>query len=1229
MKKSTLLLMVLCVLTLQMSAQNKNPEKEKEAARMASEPASISLEKLIKEKSDTYVITSESVSKLSGIRHVYLRQAINGLEVYGTESSVHIDKSGNTVMSHNRFLADIENTLTKNSQGISASQAVSSVARQMGYTISGLAEIKSLGGNNKAVVFNKAGVSLAEIPAKLMYYYREGVGTQLVWELSIAETTTTDWWNFRVDASNGNIIDKDNWTASCNIMDGHNDHFHSEGSVYSASFVGPLNEEEAALLNTNISFQPSFIEEESALVGGYRVYAMPVESPNHGGRTLENDPDNAIASPFGWHDTDGVAGPEFTDTRGNNVDAHKGSDRPDGTASLTFDFPIDLTQNPASNTAPYITNLFYWNNIIHDVLYHYGFDEVSGNFQENNYGNGGLGSDSVNANAHASGNCNANFGTPNDGSNPTMNMFLCSNSSPSHDGGLDAGVVTHEYGHGVSNRLTGGPSNTSCLNNQEQMGEGWSDFYGLMLTIEPGDTGADARGVGTYLLGQPITGTGVRTQKYSTDFAVNNHTYDDIITAVAPHGVGEIWATMLWDMTWAIIDTDGFDPDFYNGTGGNNVALALVTEALKLQPCSPGFVDGRDAILAADQALYGGAHVCEIWEAFARRGLGYSADQGSTSSKTDGTEAFDLPPTFSGLNVVEEVCLSGGVQSGLSGGNPAGGVYSGTGVTDDGNGTTFTFDPSVAGTGAVTVSYMVNDFCSGLPTTLTDDINVTNAPPEIICVGSGLIPMTGTQTSNPGVAIPDNNTTGVTSTMVVTEDVTITDLDVNVDIPHTWVGDVTVTVKSPAGTTAVIIDRPGRVSSGFGCSQNDILATLDDEAASPVEDECQSATPTIDGSFIPNNPLSVFDGESTMGTWEINVTDAVGGDTGTLNSWGLDYDYEVTAPVLDVILDGTGNATINAEDLLFSATVECGSFTVLAGSPLAPTVSFTCSDVGTNNIDVEVTNDSGAASLCTAIVNVISNGGGGPLSCPGDITQDTDAGTCSAVVTYSVDSPAGCSGGTLTQTAGLASGSAFPIGTTTNTFVYDDGVNPVDTCSFDITIIDAELPVVVCPADQTVVPTTGNQYTLPDYFGTGEATATDNCTSPLTITTQSPAAGTLLDPGTHTITLTAEDGSANVGSCTFELIVDGTAGVNDNSLDIASVQMHPNPTSGILIISNPNQLSLDKLSVFDLRGRLIKSVNLNTMGLEKSIDVSEMAPSTYLILIQGKDGQVTKRLIKE
>jgi hypothetical protein len=227
--------------------------------------------------------------------------------------------------------------------------------------------------------------------------------------------------------------------------------------------------------------------------------------------------------------------------------------------------------------------------------------------------------------------------------NATLKDDGSGNDPFQRDGDLDNVIIAHEYGHGISNRLTGGPSQAGCLQNEEQMGEGWSDYFGLVLTMKPGDTRNDYRGIGTYALGEGIAGRGLRTKFYNTDFAVNDFTYNSIKTQAVPHGVGSVWATMLWDLTWDLIDRYGFDPDIKNGTGGNNIALQLVMDGLKLQPCSPGFVDGRDAILEADQLLYGGANRCLIWRAFAKRGLGENASQGSTSSRSDGVENFDIP----------------------------------------------------------------------------------------------------------------------------------------------------------------------------------------------------------------------------------------------------------------------------------------------------------------------------------------------------------------------------------------------------------------------------------------------------------------------------------------------------------------------------------------------------------------------------------------------------------
>jgi len=239
--------------------------------------------------------------------------------------------------------------------------------------------------------------------------------------------------------------------------------------------------------------------------------------------------------------------------------------------------------------------------------------------------------------------------------NPFVNVTMSSTppGTVNLDGDIDNGVVGHEFFHGVSNRCTGGGSG-ACLGNAEEGGEGWSDYNALMLTTDWStalitDGFNKKRPIGTYAFGQSPTGAGIRLYPYCTNITIDPLTYASMGVApvgVEVHNIGEIWCMALWEMTWQIIQTDGINANMWNnaGAGGNSVAYKLVIEGMKLQPCQPGYIDARNGILQADQNLFGGVHVCSIWAAFAKRGMGFSASEGSSNSATDQTPAFDLPP---------------------------------------------------------------------------------------------------------------------------------------------------------------------------------------------------------------------------------------------------------------------------------------------------------------------------------------------------------------------------------------------------------------------------------------------------------------------------------------------------------------------------------------------------------------------------------------------------------
>lgn len=719
-------------------------------------------------------VSDAVISRHNGVTHVYLQQHYRGIEVWNAIINVNVASDGSVISAGSSFVGNIAAAAGGQSARKSGVEAATAAARHLNLRASRDFEVLSRkGGPGDRMTLSDGGISAKPIDARLVWLPQNG-DVRLAWTLEIEPQDGAHWWYAFVDAQTGESLGQVDLIV------------HDSIESTSAAIARPLGTTAAIA---------EFAQTDGAT---YRVFPQPLESPTDGNRELVVNAANPDASPLGWHDTDGAAGAEFTVTRGNNVHAYADRDNnnipdpgsdPDGGNSLVFDFPLDLGSRPFDSQPAFVTNLFYWNNIVHDVTYNYGFDEASGNFQVNNYGNGGLGNDDVRAEAQdGSGRNNANFGTPTDGNRPRMQMFEWRSATPNpitvaapspiagtyfgpmagfgeslvttgpisgavelvndgagastsdgcepfvgftpgaialvdrgsctfvtkvknaenagapativvnniagppfgmggadptitipsvmislddgnlfkvnlpftatiadgtggvpdRDSDLDAGVIAHEYGHGISNRLTGGPSTVACLGNAEQMGEGWSDWFGMTLTTHPADRPSTPRGVGTYVSFQPADGLGIRPTQYTTDMTVNPATYASVADTVnisQPHGIGYVWNSMLWEVYWNLVDRYGYNANIYDSwsSGGNNLAFQLVMDGMKFQPCRPGFVDGRNGILTADTALTGGANQCEIWRGFAKRGLGVSASQGASSSRIDGVEAFDLP----------------------------------------------------------------------------------------------------------------------------------------------------------------------------------------------------------------------------------------------------------------------------------------------------------------------------------------------------------------------------------------------------------------------------------------------------------------------------------------------------------------------------------------------------------------------------------------------------------
>jgi Zn-dependent metalloprotease len=596
----------------------------------------------LREEAQMFSLTDQGVTELKlnkedddqGISFLEYSQTIGGIKVYDGDVKVAVNRSGEILSVREGFLINGQTVNLRSS--LKEAKALAKAFEYAGRTVApSFAATRTRNSQDESSTFaNPLSPNLEEVISELNVV-RVGDSARLAWHV-YTDVGPNEWYELLVDANTGELLMRYNLYV-----------FEAQGTVYT--------EDPDAAPRQLVSF-----------VG-----------------------DTTINTTAGWMGTSTVTTGNnveaYLDTNADNApDANNGTNLSNGHAiapDQNFTFPFSTAVDPRTQQAAVVTNLFYYNNIMHDFSYRLGFDESARNFQTNNFGRGGLGNDSVRAEAQdGSGTNNANFATPPDGQRPRMQQYLFTAPTPDRDSSVDSDVVFHEYGHGISNRLIGNGSTALSGTQSGAMGEGWSDYWACTLNND---------GVMGEYVTQNTT-RGIRRAAYTVPAATVHDSYADVCAGGCEvHNDGEVWAATLWDLRTQL---------------GATITDRIVLNGMKFTPSRPSFLNARDGILQADQNLNGGANRCAIWAVFARHGMGVSAvgNDGTTHTAAtnvpadcSGTCTFSLSPTSASY------AATGGT------GSVSVTATAGCSWTAASNATFITVTAGASGTGNGTVSYSV------------------------------------------------------------------------------------------------------------------------------------------------------------------------------------------------------------------------------------------------------------------------------------------------------------------------------------------------------------------------------------------------------------------------------------------------------------------------------------------------------------------------------------------
>lgn len=644
-------------------------------------------------------LTKQYGTAHNGATHLTFHQVDGDRTVYGSAITVTVDKAGRVVLAGGTYFVD---PAASGAATLTGADALARVAIDAGLGApQGLrAATTSDGVTTYTNSLAADVVRPSELTAELVTFVGPN-GPTLAWK-TVAELDQFRWYESVVDARTGAILSQINYYADSGpeglvFTDQHPDASGPEQTVPFTGINGTWVDDDTTIGNNVDAYEDLFDDDDPS-------------SPSNTRPT-----------------TPGAADPDYQHFDFAFADAWRTGAGADPLADLATDRDASTVQ------------MFYYVNVVHDYLYNLGFDEPSGNFQDDNFGNGGNDSDPVNAEAHdgygtgtemlctnSDGDpilCrnNANFGTPGDGSRPRMQMFMWEPTRPYRDGAMDGDVIAHEYGHGLSNRLVGG----GTLGSGPQtgaLGEGWSDITSYLMW-------------GDAVIGEYVTGnaaTGIRGVAYDNSSLV----YSDFNPANGVHSNGRIMASTMYDVLTAMQAR-------YGGAGYNMTELLFV-DGLKNTVTSPTYLDFRTGVLVADILNNGGVNACLIWGAFAGREMGLSA--ASSADQTTETPATDGPPgclptadaggpyaTIEGTNVVLDG--TGSVDHGTGDGITYAWDLDNDGQYDDATGATPVFD-LVGQDGVFTVGLEVTAIVGGFTDTDTATVTVANVAPQVVGLAS-------------------------------------------------------------------------------------------------------------------------------------------------------------------------------------------------------------------------------------------------------------------------------------------------------------------------------------------------------------------------------------------------------------------------------------------------------------------------------------------------------------